>query len=90
MSKALFKSETSSSRPARGEWIEIRSASCVSGPASSLAPHGASGLKFDNQKLVQTKEQSRPARGEWIEIIHVARPEDTQVSLAPHGASGLK
>ena len=35
------------SRPARGEWIEIPSALRVSRPLKRLAPHGASGLKWN-------------------------------------------
>ena len=34
----------------------------------SLAPRGASGLKFDAAGRHRKLHQSRPARGEWIEI----------------------
>ena len=34
------------SRPARGEWIEIEDMGIIDATYDSLAPHGASGLKF--------------------------------------------
>ena len=51
-------------------------------PFSSLAPPGASGLKFPNGARLDERERpSRPARGEWIEISF------SRSSLRPRGVS---
>ena len=56
------------SRPARGEWIEIAGTLAEIRGLRRLAPHGASGLKYELAKAVHENAVSRPARGEWIEI----------------------
>ena len=55
-----------------------------------LAPHGASGLKYESGMLTMEQLGSRPAWGEWIEMVlsHTTTPRRDR--LAPHGASGLK
>ena len=56
----------------------------------SLAPRGASGLKFHSWCTYPACCGSRPARGEWIEIFHASDCMICAFSLAPRGASGLK
>ena len=56
----------------------------------SLSPHGDSGLKCKNDRMIGTGIMSLPARGEWIEIMILCMNIIHYISLSPHGESGLK
>ena len=79
-----------SSRPTRGERIEIITDSESICPSVSLAPHGARGLKFFYDFRVDGISSLAPhgARG----LKSFLQPEEIKpfCGLAPHGARGLK
>ena len=56
------------SRPARGAWIEMVVREVTERAEKSRAPHGARGLKLCLFPLTALPCWSRPARGAWIEI----------------------
>ena len=65
----LYRSSApSSSRPARGAWIEIDKPLHIPFQIRGRAPHGARGLKFPLVPQQVLPGLSRPARGAWIEI----------------------
>ena len=58
----------SSSRPARGAWVEIKALTCFTDLGMGRAPQGARGLKSSLHLRPIRQRQSRPARGAWVEI----------------------
>ena len=57
------------SRPARGGWIEINRGRVCGERTHSPAPHGAGGLKWVIIFFILLSLMSRPARGGWVEIV---------------------
>ena len=78
-----------SSRPARGAWVEILLPDIVNVGKQSRPARGA-WVEMREGRDNRSTELSRPARGAWVEILIGLAMLTSLRRRAPQGARGLK